>query len=238
MKVKVMSYNIQHGEGLDQVLSLSRIAKNILDSGVGVVGIQEIDKFYGERSNYEDQAKQLSELLGFNYTFGANLDLPSINDIEVNRQYGTAIFSKFPILDYENIFLPSFEGEQRGILRAKLDVNGTHINIYNTHLALEKESRLEQVKAIIKLISRDEGPHLLLGDFNTESKSEELQLLKERLNLKDVFQGITNANTYSSEEPTSRIDYIFASSQVQHSDPNVIQANGSDHLPIIIDIDL
>lgn len=233
-----MSYNIQHGEGEDKVLSLPRIAKIIYESGAEVAGIQEIDRFYSDRSNYEDQVKQLSDMLSFNYTYGVNLDLPSLNGREVNRQYGTAIFSKYPILDYENILLPSFGAEQRGLLRAKIDIGGTHFNIYNTHLGLDRENRLAQIKEIIKVMSSDKEPHLILGDFNAEPVNQELQYLIDKTDLKDVFQEVPNASTHNANQPTKRIDYIFASSQVKFSNPLVIHANGSDHLPIIVELEV
>ncbi|MGG4342090.1 endonuclease/exonuclease/phosphatase family protein [Paenibacillus lautus] len=60
----VMSYNIHHGVGLDEQLSLQRIAEVIRDSGAEIVVLQEVDRFYGERSDFQDQAKELAGLLG------------------------------------------------------------------------------------------------------------------------------------------------------------------------------
>lgn len=235
--MKVMSYNIQHGEGLDGVLSLSRIAKNILNSDASIIGIQEIDKFFGERSDYKDQAKQLAEKMQFNYTYGTNINLPPSNGYAENRQYGTAIFSRYPILESENTQLTSYGKEPRGLLKAKIDVEGVHVNIYNTHLGLDKKSKTKQIQEIIEITSKDKGPYVLMGDFNAEPRSEELCLLKNETELNDVFESISDANTYLSLEPTQRIDYIFVSSQIKYKNSKVLQVNGSDHLPIVSQIE-
>lgn len=72
--VKVMSFNIYHGVGLDNVLNLQRTAQVIRDAGAEIVGIQEVDRFWDSRSDFQDQAKELAEILGYHYVYGANLD--------------------------------------------------------------------------------------------------------------------------------------------------------------------
>ena len=41
--LKVMSYNIHHGEGTDRRLDLERIAAVIADSGADIVALHELD---------------------------------------------------------------------------------------------------------------------------------------------------------------------------------------------------
>ena len=43
---------------------LERIAKVIEDSGAEIIGLQEVDNHWAERSNFEDQAKWLADRLG------------------------------------------------------------------------------------------------------------------------------------------------------------------------------
>ena len=51
--VKVMSYNIHHAVGQDGILDLERIAKVIEDSGAEIIGLQEVDNHWSERSQFE-----------------------------------------------------------------------------------------------------------------------------------------------------------------------------------------
>src|SRR5690606_1190947 len=136
------------------------------DAGAEIVGIKEVDRHWSSRSDFQDQAKELANLLGYHYVYGANLDREPTDGREENRQYGTAILSKYPIIDSENIYLDSFGNEQRGLLRAKINVRGIHVNFYNTHLGLSVDERLSQVQEIIDITSSFEGHNVLVGDLN------------------------------------------------------------------------
>ncbi|MBU5346126.1 endonuclease/exonuclease/phosphatase family protein [Paenibacillus lautus] len=232
----VMSYNIHHGVGLDEQLSLQRIADVIRDSGAEIVGLQEVDRFYGERSDFQDQAKELAGLLGYYYAYGANLDLEPAEGQTNNRQYGTAIVSKYPILRSENVLLSSFGKEQRGVLHAVVNLKGIHVDVYNTHLGLDVTSRTAQAQEIIELASASEGPALLMGDFNAEPNSAEFKLLLDSGLFVNSFQGIEDAYTFPVINPSATIDYILTSPAVQHSNQRVIHTEASDHLPIAADV--
>lgn len=225
-----------HGVGLDGELDLGRIAKEIQDANADIIGLQEVDRFYGDRSNFQDQAKELAKLLGYHYIYGANLNLDPAVGQENNRQYGTAILSKYPIIDSENIFLSSFGNEQRGILRTTINVKGVHLNFYNTHLGLSAAERIAQVEEIIDLKSSFEGPSVLVGDLNAEPDSEEFYTLLNAGNFTDTFAGIDNANTFPVVNPNKRIDYILTSPDIKSANQKVINSEASDHLPLVTEI--
>ena len=231
-----MSYNIQHGVGQDDQLSLQRIADAIRDSGAEIVGLQEVDRFYGARSDYKNQAEELADLLGYHYAYGANLDLEPEEGRTNNRQYGTAILSKYHIIRSENILLSSFGEEQRGALHAVVNLRGIHVDVYNTHLGLDVTSRTVQAQEIIDLVSATQGPKILMGDFNAEPDSSEFQVLLNSGLFVNSFQGFEDAYTFSVSNPTEIIDYILTSPAIQHSNQRVIHTEASDHLPITVDL--
>lgn len=236
--IKVMSYNIHHGVGIDEVLDLERIAALIREEGAYVVALQEVDRHYGARSNFEDQAKKLAELLGYHYVYAANLDLDPLEDGAERRQYGTAVLSKYPIIQSENYFLPSFGKEQRGLLETTINVKGNQIRVYNTHLGLDVPQRLAQVTEINKIVAAKKTPAILMGDMNAEPESEEIKLLLEGTNLVDVFENIDAVNTFPVENPRIRIDYIFASVGLKATNQYVMYSTYSDHLPVVAEFDL
>lgn len=231
--VKVMSYNIHHGVGIDGVLSLERITDVIRDSGAEIVGLQEVDRFYGARSDFQDQAKRLAELLGYHYIYGANLNLPAAEGQTENRQYGTAILSKYPIIYSENTHLSSFGREQRGVLFAKINIRGVHLGVYNTHLALSASDRLTQVAEIQELASQYNGPKVIIGDLNALPNSDEVQYLMREGNFSDTFEGVEYNNTFPVINPDRRIDYILTSNGIEFSNQQVLHTEASDHLPIL-----
>lgn len=239
VKLRTMSYNIHHGAGMDDSLDLDRIADVIAKADPDIVGLQEVDKHFSGRSNWVDQGKYLAEKLNMFYAYGVNLDYAPVSqspEME-NRQYGTAILSKFPIEAYENTHLDSFEKEQRGLLKATIQVDGVSVHFYTTHLGLTPEERTLQVQQVMQLVSQQKGPSIIVGDFNAWSLSKAMKpILSEYW---DAFAKKSFANTSNSKFPYQRIDYILAKAdRVQFSSQKVLRTKASDHLPIVANIAL
>jgi endonuclease/exonuclease/phosphatase family metal-dependent hydrolase len=235
--VKVMSYNIHHAVGEDDVLDLERIAKVIEDSGAEIIGLQEVDNHWSERSNFEDQAKWLADRLDMHYTYAANLDNGPLNPGEPRRQYGTAVLSKYPIIQEENYPLTKIGNtEQRGLSETVINVKGHHLNFYNTHLALTTAEREIQIQEIIEIASKTNGPKVIMGDLNAKPDSNEMQPLFAQY--KDAFADQNEAYTIPADNPTRRIDYIFTSNEIQTANAEVISTIASDHLPIVAELTL
>ncbi|CAH0345346.1 endonuclease/exonuclease/phosphatase family protein [Bacillus sp. CECT 9360] len=235
--VEVMSYNIHHAEGVDGVLDLDRIARIIEESDAKIIGLQEVDNHWSERSDFQDQAKWLAERLGMFYVYGANLDREPLKEGEPRRQYGTAILSKYPILHSENHPLTKIGNtEQRGLLEATINVKGNHLHFYNTHLALTSAEREIQIREINDIAGQAKGPKIIMGDLNATPESKEMQLINT--NYKDVFAETPEAYTYPAKNPTKRIDYIFTSDDIEANDVEVIKTLASDHLPLTAEIEL
>ncbi|SDT62599.1 Metal-dependent hydrolase, endonuclease/exonuclease/phosphatase family [Jiangella sp. DSM 45060] len=229
----VMSFNIHHGVGVDGLLNLQRVADVIKTEGVDVVGLQEVDRHWGERSDFVDQAAWLADELDMHVVYGANLDLDPAQPGEPRRQYGTAILSERPIRDWDNTYLPRYEGhEQRGLLRARINVRGVWVSVYNTHLQHnDANERLEQVAAIEALMGEPDESVVLLGDLNAVPSSPEIRELVD--DLVDTWEaaGVGDGNTYPAEDPNARIDYVLTSGDVIVRTAAVVSTDASDHLP-------
>ncbi|MFS0634317.1 endonuclease/exonuclease/phosphatase family protein [Mesobacillus foraminis] len=233
--VNVMSYNIHHAEGVDGVLDLERIAEIIEQEKADIIGLQEVDNHWSERSEFQDQAKLLAERLGMFYTYAPNLDRDPLKEGEERRQYGTAILSKYPILHSENHSLTKIGNtEQRGVLEAIINVKGNHLHFYNTHLALTASEREIQIKEMIQLASTSKGPKIFAGDLNATPESKEMIPMYE--NYRDVFASNPDAFTYPAKNPSKRIDYLFTSGDIEITNSHVIRSLASDHLPIVAEI--
>ncbi|MFG3301593.1 endonuclease/exonuclease/phosphatase family protein [Micromonospora chersina] len=242
--LRVMTFNIHHAAGTDDVLDLSRIAQVIRDSRLDVVGLQEVDRHYGARSNFVDQASWLARELNMHVVYGANLDLDPLSPGQPRRQYGTAILSNFPILDWDNTYLPRFANhEQRGLLRARINVRGAPVQVYNTHLQHnDAAERVAQAQAITQLIGTPEESVVLVGDLNATPAAPEIRTLVE--NLVDAWEaaGAGEGHTHPAEDPTHRIDYILQSGDVVARTIAVVTspvaATASDDLPVVADLAL
>jgi endonuclease/exonuclease/phosphatase family metal-dependent hydrolase len=238
--VKVMTFNIHHGQGTDGSLSLERIA-DVIDGGdAAVVGLQEVDRHWSERSDFVDQASWLARRLRMHVVYGANLDLDPLEPGAPRRQYGTAILSRSRILDSDNRFLPKYEGhEQRGLLRARVKVRGVPVQVYNTHLQHDNAAeRLEQAQAIKTLIGTPRESFVLLGDLNATPEQPEIRELTDDMADSWVEAGVGAGHTYDSENPTRRIDYVLTSSKVVTRTAAVVTSDpgASDHLPVLAEV--
>lgn len=235
--VTVMSYNIHHAEGADGRLDLDRIADVIRSEKAEVVGLQEVDRFW-RRSDFVDQVDYLAEELDMHAAFGANLDLPPDDPSQPRRQYGTAILSKYPILESKNTFLPKTgNNEQRGLLEALIKVKGAPVRFYDTHLQhTSSAERALQVRAIMEHTKDVEEPQVLVGDLNAVPEAPELAPLYERYVDAWPLGGEGPGYTISAENPTRRIDYVFVTPDVVVEGASVPRTLASDHLPVVADL--
>jgi len=111
--LKVMTYNIRHGRGMDMVIDLERLAGVIAASGAGVIGLNEVD-IETERSGGVDQAAALGELLGMHVVYGPNLEYQG-------GLFGNAVLSRFPVLMARNVSLAVGERARWGLLCVEID---------------------------------------------------------------------------------------------------------------------
>lgn len=202
LRVRVLTYNIHHGQGVDGKLDLARIASVINEVNPDVVALQEVDSIVA-RSDRVDQPAELARLTKMNVVYGDNIKLG-------DGKYGNALLSRFPILESKNHRLPNHErGEQRGFLKATLKLpNGEPLVFVATHFDHRRNDaeRLMSAKKINEFaVNGQWSSAMLAGDLNDTADSRALGVLKER------WQSVNDkpAATYPAEQPTRQIDFIL-----------------------------
>ncbi|MDR2999136.1 MAG: endonuclease/exonuclease/phosphatase family protein [Microbacterium sp.] len=236
--VTVVSYNIHHAQGADGALDLERIAQVLEKSGADVIGLQEVDRHFGARSDYVDQAAWLADRLGMSYCYSANLDLDPETGRTERRQYGTAILSSYPMGDCENTLLPNQPGgEQRGLAQADVRVRGVELRVYNTHLTHQsQQGRLDQA-AVFNEKARAAGmPTVLVGDLNAEPGTPEYDAFTQVLADAWPVVGDGPGYTFDSDNPIGRIDYALTSADVTPIAAEVVATIASDHMPLVTEV--
>lgn len=145
---------------------------------------------------------------------------------------GSAVLSKFPMIDRETYPLPSFS-IPRVLGKCTVDVEGTAVSVFVAHLSLAKKRRRKQIEVIAEIISNTKGPVLLGGDFN-ERNIEGLRPLRH-VGLSTIcFQP-----NYPSWNPKHPLDYLFLSDHFTNTHdylPSI--KHFSDHAPLIIETSL
>src|SRR5687767_10546954 len=125
--LRVMTYNIHVGIGMDKKLDLQRIADVINAAHPDLVGLQEVDRGV-KRTEGKDEIVELASMTGMQYAFAPNLDYQG-------GKYGVAILSRFPIKNTEHrMFDNKREAERRGMLRIEVEIDRKTVNFVTTHL--------------------------------------------------------------------------------------------------------
>ncbi|HJV45931.1 MAG TPA: endonuclease/exonuclease/phosphatase family protein [Bacillota bacterium] len=213
MQFSLYSYNIHSGKDLIFRKTFPRIIQFFLDNKADIISLQEVQN----NSKFGWQFNDLQKSLNMNGIFGANLNI-------LDGSYGNAIFTRFPILQHQNLCLPSTR-EQRGVFHSIIDLNGIHIHCYNTHLALGKKERNVQLDILHKLIADSNEPTILLGDFNTTTPP--------KFNTLQDLASLAGMETQSTVTPLKRrIDYIFVSHHFKLVKYEVVELPYSDHFPL------
>lgn len=231
--LRVMSYNIHVGVGMDKRLDLKRIADVILREKPDLVGLQEVDRGV-ERTGRIDEIAELARLTKMDYAFAHNLDYQG-------GQYGVAILSRYPILATDHRrYMNLREAERRGFLRAEVFADGLRVNFVTTHLDYrDKDNRLHETRQLTAALKAFDAPVIIAGDFNDEPTGESYKLLLE--DFKDAWlnAGAGAGFTFPSDKPAKRIDYIFIKGEkIKVRRAWTTNSLASDHLPLAAELEL
>lgn len=215
-EIKIVSYNIHSGLNKDMFPTLFDIIDFLKTSNADIICLQEVN----ESAKAGFQVSSFKEELKMYSHFGANV-------VGLGSNYGLVTYSKYPVKSERHIYLSS-DREQRGILHTLIKVDGRKLNIINVHLGLGKKERKVQMQELIEFIKElGNEPCIVVGDFNEDS------IYFEELDLKDVAKKLEKSNILTFAVGLERIDYIFASPNIEILDYEVLIKNMSDHYPII-----
>jgi endonuclease/exonuclease/phosphatase family metal-dependent hydrolase len=244
--LRVMTFNLNHGEGTDGKFDIDRIADVINESDADVVALQEVDRWV-PRSGKIDMMSKLSDLTGMTYAFSQTGDLDS-------GVTGNGLLTRFPILEEKSVVLEALRaGTEHAMMELVLDVRGIEIVFVNTEFSGESDdtTRIANV-ARIQAEVRQHGfvPAIVCGSLNTDPSSRCIGILAE--NFLDCWNiaGTGPGFTYPSASAQHRLDYIFVSksqapadsktgrSDLKITSARVVATDGSDHLPVILDLNI
>jgi len=261
-QLRILTFNIHFGNTINNTFDILDISKVIKESQSDIVCLQEVDKNWSNRSEYKD----LISIISTNSNLPYYIYCPIYNKTSVrgeqypNEQFGTAILSKYKILEFHDYILsrwssqpedpqpgePGFPSQFHGFGHVILDIDGLNFSVYNTHLdyraqppeGFNETMRAIQVKEMIKIMSY-EYPTILTGDMNADFTAKDVfEPLLENFLDAWTLGGTGNGLTFPCVEPYIRIDYVLISKKGKIEIKNAfnIQTFVSDHLPVVVDI--
>ena len=222
--LRIMSFNIRNGRGMDDITDIQRTADAINRACPDVVAIQEIDSVTA-RSGKTDVLRELAEKTLMFRTYAPAIDFDG-------GKYGIGMLSKEKPLHYRYLSLPGRE-ESRALLIVEFEKY-----IYCcTHLSLTEEDRMLSLPVILKEVASAGKPLFIAGDMNAKPDSEFIKALQQH------FVLLTNPKqfTFPASNPRETIDYIAAYAKdttafVRISSEVLDEPLASDHRPIVSDV--
>ena len=236
IRIRVLSYNIHHGEGMDGKLDLERIAGVIRSVDPDVVGLQEVDRG-ARRTGGVDQPRELARMTNMTASFGGNIKLQG-------GEYGNAVLTRLPETGRRNVLLPSrLDGEQRGVLIVDLtaaDARKTPIRFMVTHLDHRPDDaeRMDSVKRIEEVARENPSiPTILAGDLNTKPDSPVMAAFGANWTRTDS----TPLLSFPAPKPKVQIDFVQVRPAARWKvvETRVLEEPvASDHRPLLAVLEL
>lgn len=222
--LRIMSYNVRNGRGMDNVTNFQRIADAIKKANPDVVAIQELDSVTG-RSGQTDVLRELAERTLMYHTFAPAISYDG-------GKYGIGMLSKEKPLSYYYLSLPGREE-----VRALLLVEFEKYVYCCTHLSLTEADRMNSLPIIRKEAAAFSKPFFIGGDWNAHPDSEFIKAIQKDF----VFLTNPGQFTFPADKPDETIDYIAAyakdtTSFTRLSSAVLNEPSASDHCPIVADI--
>jgi endonuclease/exonuclease/phosphatase family metal-dependent hydrolase len=216
--LRVATYNIHRGRGLDGRVSLGRIGEVLRQIDADVVGVQEI---------YEAQAEHLAGELGMQLVTGVTAH-------RADGACGNAVLTRLALQGVMTFDLSVRSRETRGGIRVDLGFQERTLHVFNVHLGLRGHERAEQVKWLVErhiLWDDRSGPRIVIGDLNEWFPGRVGRALRRE------FSTLRLRRTHPALLPLWALDRIYWDHALDGESLRVYQSRAarvaSDHLPLV-----
>lgn len=179
-----------------------------------------------------------------------------------NAEFGSAIFSKYPIIKKHSVDFPH-DGNNNAIF-ADIKVNNDTLRVFNVHFQslnikpgiddLQKEDskkllgrigygfslQQEQAEMMMKEVEQSPYSTLIIGDFNNTSFSYIYDLVKHDGRFTDAFleAGSGFGKSFKLDYFPLRIDFMLIDEGIEVNEFEKFEVDYSDHYPILTRLNL
>ena len=235
MKLRVMSFNVQHFQNyITRQIDYEMFADTIRSLNPDIVGLNEVYSD-GPRVDYVHQVQRVADALGYHFYFAQATVLHN------GSHYGNGVLSRYPLMEAETIPIPdpenpAYDGyyETRCVLRARVDIAGG-LTVLISHFGLNPD---EQENAVRTLASNlGDRKTIAMGDFNVTPENPVLTPIREKMrDTADLYA--EPLLSFPTDEPNCKIDYVFCTSdfRIHHADIPALVV--SDHRPYVVDLEI
>lgn len=219
-ELRAVSFNIRHGQGLDGLTDLFRVAAALRGLFPDIIGLQELDAD-ADRSGGIDQAAWLGDALGMRVTSAAARGRRPHERV--------ALLSRFPMSQLRDVWFWTghVRGEARGAAIAQVTAPMGSVSCAVAHLSTRRWERVLERRALAAMMSRLPGPALLFLDANGPG----LRPLERHGLLPPPGHPV---NTFPANRPATPVDWVLARAPARHlREAQADPCEASDHLPVL-----
>lgn len=242
-RFRVMTYNVHGCVGPAGQDSNAEVARVCQEARADVIALQELDAPETDEAEGAHHARDLASQLGmkllFCRTFRRGVGF-----------YGHALMSRhaLELVKVTTFASPHHDAEPRGAIWARTTfASGRSVDIISTHLGVHRDERGMQSRELTGKGWLGSGelrtPHLLCGDLNAVPRGTTYRRFAAKLrDAQRALAGHRPRATFPSRLPVLRLDHVFVSADLvvraAHVPWNGVSRRASDHLPLIIELEL
>ncbi|HIO25972.1 MAG TPA: endonuclease/exonuclease/phosphatase family protein, partial [Flavobacteriaceae bacterium] len=163
-------------------------------------------------------------------------------EVPIPNTYGMILYSKLDLLNPKVNYLiedsiPSIDTKLRLANNTLIQLHTIHPKPPMPQESKTSKNRDAEMMVVAKeVLNDDEIPTLVMGDFNDVAWSTTTTLFQEVSKLLDIRKGRGFYNTYDANSFIMRwpLDHVFVSEEFRLSTIELLEKNGSDHLPVYL----
>jgi len=226
--LRVGTFNIHSGRGLDGITDLMRTAACLETAALDLVALQEVR---GNLTSGANQARTLAERLQMAWLYA-----PAERRWGV-LEFGNGLLAAVEVKRWQRIVLPRrFAADHRNAVLATVEHHGHTIRILMTHIhRRDQRERDAQLQAVTGMFLALEEPAILLGDLNCSESELPIRQLLDTPGVEDaVGQALRRKG---AEDMPGRVDWIITRG-LRAVDADIVDAAASDHPLVWAELEL
>jgi endonuclease/exonuclease/phosphatase family metal-dependent hydrolase len=243
--VKILQWNVWYYEKCENIVNFLK------HTNADIVCCQELTVNFKEANPGIDVPAKIAKACNYNYYFQPTTIVGTDGE---ELKMGNAIFTRFPIKNKTYSLVQqagSFPGsEDRAYIELDIEVNSKMLKVGTVHLSYSpafamNEKKLGEAEKLYDAVVNNHEKYILTGDMNAKPDSPIIKRLEEIFIHADPNTDrptwTTKPFSYQGFEANSRdwrLDYIFATEDINIIENKIIDTPYSDHLPILSKIQI
>lgn len=247
MSVSFLQWNILYTENPLNVIKLIKELKP------DIFALQELTSGF-DIHNGQNIPNLIAKELGYSYY--VKLSAGSLN--KGDEEFGNGIFSRFPIIgnefhwinEYDPKIERGYDNEYKAYVEITVDINGQKLTVGTAHMSythrfINYPRKRKEADNLLTIIKSKKNRYVFSGDLNSRPNSYTVKnisrILKHAGPKFDAMTWTTKPFSYRSFEETElswRLDYVFATPDLNIITSEIINTDYSDHLPILVMLDI